>query len=93
MGNRAHSIVLREMPGIGDVRLLSIPATLKLCRRIIAELQSVAAVRSGRFDGFPPIVQVCPGIASCDALPDHARTLHPHCEIVKYSNSQAIPRI
>lgn len=57
MGSRAHTIVLADLAALGDLRLLTIPGTLKLCRRIIAELQSVAAVHSG-VDAFPTVVQV-----------------------------------
>jgi hypothetical protein len=57
VGSRAHAIVLSDLSSLGDVRLLTIPATLKLCRRLIAELRAVAVVR-GRVDDFPPIMQV-----------------------------------
>jgi hypothetical protein len=57
VGSRAHAIVLSDLSSLGDVRLLTIPATLKLCRRLIAELRAVAVVR-GRLDDFPPIMQV-----------------------------------
>jgi hypothetical protein len=57
VGSRAHAIVLSDLSSVGDVRLLTIPATLKLCRRLIAELRAVAVVR-GRVDDFPPIMQV-----------------------------------
>ncbi len=56
VGSRPLTLVLpRNSSGIGDVRLLSIPATLKQCRRMLTDLAVAYGTTAPHMNSYPSV--------------------------------------
>jgi hypothetical protein len=61
VGSRAVTLTLEPLrldPAVGDFRLLSIPATLKMCRAVLTEAATVLAPRLATCTDVPRLMQV-----------------------------------